>query len=108
MCDVIGDQVVAKRIALVHRTPQLARLGIDRESAAGIANAVGIYTQLTLLRIAGQNIRAILLPGIGLGVVHVRLRADRDNQFLAIGREVERARPMPAGGEIGNVLGRAA
>ena len=39
--DVVGDQVIAKRIALIYRTPEFARYGIDRK-AHGIADSGGV------------------------------------------------------------------
>ena len=67
--DVIGNQVVAQRVALVDRTPQLAGLGIDGESAAGVADAVGVDFQIGAVGIERKDVGAVLLSGMGVGIV---------------------------------------
>src|ERR1700733_15958188 len=87
MRDVVGNQVVAQTIALIYRAPQLAGLGIDRNSASGIANAIGIHAQRAVRGIAPENVGTIFLARSCVGIVYVRSRAHRDKQFLAILRE---------------------
>src|SRR5580658_9324626 len=88
--DVVGNQVVAERVTLIHRAPQLTRLRIHSNPASGIANAVGVHTQRAVRGIAHQNVSAVLLLGMGVGVIYIRSRAHRDKHSLAVRREFHR------------------
>src|SRR5271170_4484251 len=92
--DVVGDEVVAEGIALIHRAPQLSRTRIHRDPASGITNAVGINAQHAVLWIAYKNVGAVFLAGMSIGIVHVRSRAHRDKHSLAILRKSHGARPV--------------
>src|ERR1700721_2465817 len=60
MGDVIRNQIVASPIALVHRTPELAGLWIERDSTAGVADTVGVDSHSGPIGIEFENIGAIL------------------------------------------------
>src|ERR1700722_5232398 len=94
--DVVGDQVVAESVALVDRTPELAGLGIDRDSSARIADSVGVDLQLTIGGIASEDVGAIFFAGMRVGVVNVRRGADGDEHALAICGEFDGASPVAA------------
>src|SRR6476620_3862950 len=70
--DVIRDEVIAESIPLIHRAPQLAGLRTHSDSSARIANAVRMYLELAVRGVAGENVGAILLPGVRVGIVDVR------------------------------------
>src|SRR5258706_6421288 len=107
--DVIGHEVVAQRVALIYRTPQLAGLRTHCNSAPSITNAVGIYAQNAIRGIADKNVSGVLLARRSVGIVHVRARAHSDKQFLAVSRKVNRPRPVPASArQIGDMLRRSA
>src|SRR5258706_2241637 len=107
--DVVGDEVVAQRVALIYRTPQLAGLRTHCNSAPSITNAVGIYAKMAIHRIAHKTVCAILLSGRSVRIVDVRARAHSDKQFLAVSRKVNRPRPVPASArQIGDMLRRSA
>ena len=42
MRDVVRHEIVAQAVALVHRAPQFAGVGAERDASAGIAYAVGV------------------------------------------------------------------
>ena len=56
MRDVVGHKVIAQRVALIHRAPQLPGLGIDLKRPARIANPGGIHLQLAIIGITPQNV----------------------------------------------------
>src|SRR5579862_5006863 len=70
--NVVGNEIVAERVAFIDRAPQLAGLGIDGDSATGITNSVGINLQLAIRGIANKNVGAIFLGGMSVGIVDVR------------------------------------
>src|ERR1700676_96425 len=72
MGDVIGNEIIAQAVTLVDRTPQLARLGIDRQAAAGIANPIRIYVHSRSIRVEFQDVGAVLFTWCRVGVVGVR------------------------------------
>src|SRR6266404_1563754 len=106
--DVVWNEIVSQRIPLVHRTPQLTGLRVDRQ-AYTIADAVGVNSHRRTVGIELQNIRTILFRRRGIGVVNIRHRAHRNEHMLAVGGELYVARPMPAApGDIGNMFRRTA
>src|SRR5579863_127192 len=84
MRDVVGDKVIAQRVAFVHRAPQLASLRIYKNAAAGVANAIGINAQHARLGIARENVGAVFFPRAGIRIVDVRSRAYPHEQLLSI------------------------
>ena len=90
--DVVGHQVVAQFIPFVDRGPQLAGLGI-RGQADGVADAGGEDALVLAIRVEGQDVGP---PRFALVVIVIRSRANRDIQRLAIRRELEVPRPVPA------------
>src|ERR1039458_205745 len=74
--DVVGDKIVAQTVTLVHRTPQFAGSWIDRQSPAWVADAVGVYPEVGTIGIHDQNVGAVFLLGVRVGVIDVRRRAD--------------------------------
>ena len=90
--DVVGHEVVAQPVALVHRGPELAGLGC-------VARPTGLRMPEAKTRSflpSGSNARMRARRASRFVVVDVRARADRDVQGLAVGRELQVARPVPA------------
>src|SRR3984957_620265 len=105
----IRGQVVAESVALVDRTPELAGLGIDRDSSARIADSVGVDLQLTIGGIASEDVGAIFFAGMRVGVVNVRRGADGHEHAFAVRGEFDGASPVAAAeGQVGDVLRGAA
>src|ERR1700722_5483355 len=103
--DVVRYQVVAQRIALVDRAPELSRLRIYRNPASGIANPIRVYLQLAIRRIARQNVGPIFLRRMSVSIVDIRSRTYAHKHFLPIRRKRNRTSPMSAPGwQIGDVL----
>src|SRR5215472_6761449 len=96
MGDIVRHQVIAERVALVHRAPQLPCLWIDEDSSAGIANPGGIYAQCAVRRIAHLNVGPISLLGVRIGIIHVGCRTHSDEKLLAVLRKLHGTSPMPA------------
>ena len=94
--DVVGHQVVAQRVALVDRGPELAGLGVDRQ-ADGVADARGVDPLVLAVGVEGQDVGPALLA---LVVADVRPRADRNEQGLAVLRELEVAGPVAAAADL--------
>src|SRR6266496_3234935 len=69
--DVVGNQVVAQRVALVDGTPQLAGLGMDGNSTTRVADAIGKYLHIRTIGIEYQNVSAIFLRRGCVGIVDV-------------------------------------
>jgi hypothetical protein len=46
--NVVGNEIVAQSIPLIHRTRQFSRLRIHGNSASSIANAVGVDAQFAI------------------------------------------------------------
>src|SRR5205807_9890622 len=59
--DVVRNKVIAERVPLIDRAPQLASLGIDRDAASRVANSPGINFHAGAVGIEFKNISAILL-----------------------------------------------
>src|SRR5579862_9949842 len=55
MRDVIRHEVVAERVTLVHRAPQLPGPRIHADPSTGIANAIGIDLELAVRWVARQD-----------------------------------------------------
>ena len=94
--DVVGHQVVAQPVALVDRGPELAGLGMDRQ-ADGVADARGEDPLVLAVGVEGQDVGT---PLFALVVADVRPRADRNEQRLAVRRELEVARPVAAAADL--------
>src|SRR5438067_13628942 len=106
--DVVGNQFVAKGVALVDRAPQLAGLRTDGDPHR-VANAGSIDAHSGTIRIKGKNVGTVLFFGMRVRIVSVGTRTYGDEHGLSIGRELDIARPVPATGrQIGDVLGSAA
>src|SRR5580704_13956112 len=103
--DVVGNEIIAKRVTFIDRAPELARLGIDGESATGIANAGGVDAHARTVGVEFQNVRAIFLGRIRIRVIDIRARAHADIHFLAVRRKLDIARPViAAAGQVRNML----
>src|SRR6266478_2294643 len=106
--DVVRNEIVSQRVPLVHRTPQLAGLRVDRQ-AYTIADAGRVNSHRRTVGIELQNIGTILFRRGSIGVVNIRHRAHRNEHMLAVGGELYVARPMSAApGDIGNMFRRTA
>ncbi len=83
MGDVVGDEVVAERVALVGGAPELAGGGVDGFADA-IANSRGV--DLDELAFGGEleDVGAMEFLGVRVGVVDVGVRADRGEELAAI------------------------
>ena len=90
--DVVGHEVVAERVALVDRRPELARLRVGRQ-ADGVADARGEDPLVLAVGVEREDVGPALLRVV---VADVRPRADRDEERLAVGREFQVARPVAA------------
>jgi hypothetical protein len=79
--DVVGDEVVAERVALVGGAPELAGGRVDGLADA-VADAVGV--DLDELAFGGvfEHIGAVELARVGVGVVDVGAGADGDEHVL--------------------------
>src|SRR5579884_1819610 len=97
--DVVRREIVADFVALVHRAPQLSRFGMDR-FADTIANSPGIDAEAAAVRIEFEHVGAVIFDGIVVSVIDVRVRANRDEHLLAIGREDDVARPVAAAAQV--------
>src|SRR5207245_7518009 len=95
------SRIVAERVALVGRAPQVSGRGVDAD-ACRIADTRGIH--LHELSVGGvlEDVRAVELGFVLVGIVDVRQRTDGDPQAFAVGREGDVARRMAAGRQIGN------
>src|SRR5882724_10255174 len=78
MSDVVGNQVIAERIALIHRAPQLIGLGIHCHPASGVADSVSIDAHVGAIGIECQDVSAVFLSGSGIRIIDVRARTYRD------------------------------
>src|SRR2546423_6367511 len=106
--DVIRDEVVPKRVALVYGTPQLTGFRIDGESR-GIANAIRVYAHIRAVRIELQNVRTVLLSRCGVRIIHIRGGANGHKHFLAVLAELNIARRVTiAARDIRDVFGGTA
>src|SRR5262245_9238331 len=68
--DVVGHQIVAEAVPLVHRRPQVAGAGVDGDSH-GIADSVGEASLTRAIGVELENAGAVHLRGIAVGVVVV-------------------------------------
>ena len=103
--DVVGDQVVAEVVALVGGAPELAGGGVDGFADA-VADAVGVDLDELALGSELEDVGAVELAGVGVGVVHVGAGADGDEHVFAVLGEDDVARPVAAAHELrvaGNV-----
>ncbi len=89
---VVGHEVVAETIALVHRRPELAGLRLNREPD-GVANAGRVDAAAAAVRIELVDDGALALDGIVL-LVDVGHRSDRHVHLPAVARERDVARPV--------------
>src|SRR6476660_2565280 len=106
--DVVGNAIVAERVAFVNRAPRLAGFRADGKADA-VANAVSEDALAGTVRIKLEDIGAILFVGSGVRIIDVGCRADGDKHLLAVGRELNIAGPVAfAGGKIGDFFSWAA
>ena len=96
---VVGDEVVAEVVALVGGAPERAGDGVDGLADA-VADAVGV--DLLKLAVGGEleDVGAVELAGVGVGVVHIGAGADRDEQVFAVLGEDDVAGPVAAAREL--------
>src|SRR5688572_18664281 len=92
---VIGNKIVPKFIALVHRRPQLTRRGMNCKPDR-IANACRKNAAILAIWIVFKNPRAVLLRFV---ITDIRFRSNRNEQFFPVTRKNDVARPMPAAGK---------
>ena len=97
--DVVGDQVVAERVALVGGAPDFAGGGIDSD-AGGIADARGVDADEFAVGGVLEDVGAVEFAGVAVGIVDVGAGADGDEQALAVEGEGEVAGGVAAGGEV--------
>ena len=95
VCDVIGRQIIAERVALVSGTPEIAGFRLDGFADA-VADAGSKDSQAGAIGIELQHVGAVNLGGIVISVVHIRARAHGNEHFLAIAREDDVPSPMAA------------
>src|SRR3954467_15054457 len=91
--DVIGRQVAAQTIALIHRAPHLAVLGVngdpDTVTNTGSVNALVLSFGGELQHVGAMELRLIIV-----GIVDVGTRPDRDEHPFTVERESNIARPV--------------
>ena len=104
MRDVVGHQIIAQPISFVHRTPELASLGIDG-NADRVPNAGGVDAHARSVGIVFQDVGAVLLCG---PIADVLVRPHRDEHLLAIRGELDIPRTvMTAGRQVEQMLRRS-
>src|SRR5258708_18386602 len=81
--DVVRRQVVSEFVPLIHRAPQLSALRLDGY-ADRIANAIRIDAKSAAIGVVFQNVSAMQLLGIVVGVVIIRMRAHGNVHLLAV------------------------
>src|SRR5512146_1961963 len=109
MGDVVGNEIVAEAVALVDGGPEFAGFGVDGD-ADGVADAGGVDALAGSVRIEFEDVGAMVLGGIVVGVVDVGARADGDEHLFVVLGEVNSASPVSAAAkaaaarEVGDVL----
>ena len=93
--DVVGDEVVAEVVALVGGAPELAGDGVDGLADA-VADAGGVDLDELALGREFEDVGAVELAGVGVGVVDVGAGADGDEHVLAVLGEDDVAGPVAA------------
>src|SRR6266436_9717206 len=107
MGDVVGHQVVAEAVTLIHRAPQVSPIGIDGQSDS-VANSVSVYPHPRAVRVERQYVSAILFLGGCVRIIHIRTRTHRHKQGFSVQRELYISCPMPAAaGQVRDVLDRS-
>src|SRR5438445_240090 len=79
--DVIGHQIVAECVTFVDRAPEFSGLRIDGQASAVIANTVGVDVEYAIFRTTAQDVGALLLGRIRIGVVNIRQGTDGDEHL---------------------------
>src|ERR1019366_3640214 len=91
--DVVGNKIVAEAVALIGRAPELACCRVDGFSyAVAQARCVDLY-ELSVGREL-KYVGAMILLGVGVGVVHVGVGADRGKKPGAVLGEGEVGPPV--------------
>lgn len=97
---VVWDKMVAERVSLIGGTPKLSGCGID-----GFANAIPQARSVNLdelpLGCVFEDVCAMELAGMGIGVISIGAGAYGDKHMLAVFTENDIARPVAASGELG-------
>ena len=92
--------MVAERVPLIGGTPKLFGRGID-----GFANAISQTRSINLDELAlgcvFEDVRAMELAGMCIGVISIGAGTYGDKQMLAVFTENDIARPVTASGEMG-------
>ncbi|MNU93079.1 hypothetical protein D3C71_830110 [compost metagenome] len=106
--EVVGHEVAADLVALVHHGPQHVRLGLPAQ-AVGVAQAAGEQALLAALRIDLPD-RGAALFGRHAVLADVAVGADRDVQLAAVGAGDDVLGPVvvEAGGQRRHHGGRGA
>jgi len=73
--NVVGDKVVAQRIAFIDRAPELAGLRIDFQPY-WVTNARRVDMEIGSVGISLENVSAVLLSWMRIRVIHVGSRTD--------------------------------
>src|SRR5690349_2352621 len=94
--DVVGDEVVAELVALVHAGPERAGGGVDGE-ADRVADAGGEERLVLAVGGEGEDAGAALF---GLVVVDVGAGTHRDEHALVVGAEGDVAGPVAAAADL--------
>src|SRR6185312_2499429 len=93
--DVVGNKVVADHVPFVYRAPELPGVGIDRDTG-WIANSRSVDLHEFTFGRELENVGAVMLAWMRIGIVNVGSRADGDKELAAVQREGKIARPMAA------------
>ena len=98
--DVVGDQVVAEVVALVGGAPELSGGGIDGFADA-VADAGGVDLDELAFGRVFEDVGAVELFGVRVGVIDIGSGAYGDEHVLAVFGEDNVAGPMAAARELG-------
>ncbi len=98
--DVVGDEVVAEVVALVGGAPEGAGDGVDGFADA-VAEAAGVDADELAVGGVLEDVGAVELAGMGVGVVYVGAGAYGDEQVLVVLGEDDVAGPVAAAAELG-------
>src|SRR5580698_9382534 len=91
--DIVGDKMIAQVVTLVGGAPELTGGWIDCLTDA-VANTVGVDFDEPAVRRKFQNIGAVQLFRVGVGVIHVGAGAHGDEHVPAIFGEDNVAGPV--------------
>ena len=95
MGHVVGDEVVAEAIAFIGRAPQFAGNGVDGFTDA-VADAPGVDLDEVAFGGELEDVGAVVLLGVSVGVVDVGVGADGGEELAAVFRKDQVAGPVAA------------